>query len=123
MLERGFLYKPWKASTTVVLRKPGKPRYNVPKAYRPIALLNMMWKTLTVIVASHITHLTEKHQLLLQNHFRGRPGHITTDTLHLLTLKIKDAWCAGKVVAILFLDIEGAFPNAVPSKLVHNLRK
>jgi hypothetical protein len=26
------------------------------------------------------------------------------------------------VVAILFLDIEGAFPNAVPSRLVHNLR-
>jgi hypothetical protein len=26
MLERGFLYKPWKVSNTVVLRKPGKPR-------------------------------------------------------------------------------------------------
>jgi hypothetical protein len=40
MLERKLFYKPWKVSTTVVLRKPGKPRYNVPKAYRPIALLN-----------------------------------------------------------------------------------
>jgi hypothetical protein len=122
MLEKGLLYKPWKTSITVVLRKPGKPRYDVPKAYRPIALLNMMWKALTAIVASHITHLAEKHQLLLRNHFRGRPGRTTADALHLLTHKIKETWCAGKLAAVLFLDIEGAFPNAVPSRLVHNLR-
>ena len=28
-----------------------------------------------------------------------------------------------KVTSVLFLDIEGAFPNANPEKLVHNLRK
>ena len=121
MLEKGLLYKPWKTSITVVLRKPGKLRYDVPKAYRPIALLNMMWKALTAIVASHITHLAEKHQLLPCNHFGGRPGRTTADALHLLTHKIKETWCAGKVAAILFLDIEGAFLNAVPSRLVHNL--
>jgi len=123
MLERGLLYEPWKVSTTIVLRKPGKPRYDVPKAYRPIALLNTMWKVLTAIVASHITHLTEKHQLLPPNHFGGRPGRTTSDALHLLTHNIKKTWRAGKVAAVLFLDIEGAFPNAVPSRLVHNLRK
>jgi hypothetical protein len=73
-------------------------------------------------VASHITHLAEKHQLLPCNHFRGRPGCTTADALHLLTHKIEETWCAGKVAAVLFLDIEGAFPNAVPSRLVHNLR-
>lgn len=30
----------FRCSTTVVLRKPGKDNYTVPKAYRPIALLN-----------------------------------------------------------------------------------
>jgi hypothetical protein len=73
-------------------------------------------------VASHITHLAEKHQLLLRNHFRGRPGCTTADALHLLTHKIKEIWHAGKVAAILFLDIEGAFLNTVPLRLVHNLR-
>jgi hypothetical protein len=29
----------------------------------------------------------------------------------------------GKVTSVLFLDIEGAFPNANPERLVHNLRK
>ena len=36
---------------------------------------------------------------------------------------IKEAWQSGKVVAVLFLDIEGTFLNAVPSRLAHNLRK
>jgi hypothetical protein len=61
MLEKGLFYSPWKVSTTVVLQKPGKPHYDVPKAYRPIVLLNTMWKVLAAIVANHITHLTEKH--------------------------------------------------------------
>ena len=123
MLERGLQYKPWKISTTVVLRKPGKPRYDVPKVYRPIALLNTLWKVLTAIVASHITFLSERHQLLPSNHYGGQPGRTTTDALHFLVHKIKKTWHGGKIAAVLFLDIEGAFPNAVPSRLVHNLRK
>jgi hypothetical protein len=109
MLERKIFYEPWKVSTTVVLRKPGKPRYNIPKAYRPIALLNTMWKVLIAIVASHITFITEKHQLLPANHFSSRPGRTTADALHLLTHKIKEAWCSGKVAAVLFLDMRGHF--------------
>jgi len=123
MLDRNLHYRPWKTFTTVILRKPGKPHYDVTKAYWLIALLNTMWKVLTAIVADQITFLTEKHQLLPKNHFRGCPGWTTTDTMHLLTLRIKAVWCAGKVVAVLFLDIKGAFPNAMPERLVHNLRK
>jgi len=123
MLEKSLTYKPWKEFVTVVLRKPGKPRYDTPKAYRPIALLNTMWEVITVIIANHITYVTEKHQLLPANHFGGRPGRTTTDAMHLLTNRIKAAWRAGKVTSVLFLDIEGAFPNANPEKLVHNLRK
>jgi len=123
MLDRNLHYRPWKMFTTVVLCKPGKPHYNVPKAYQLIALLNTMWKVLTAIVADQITFLTEKHQLLPKTHFGGRPGQTTTNMMHLLTLRIKAAWCAGKVAAVLFLDIEGAFPNAMPERLVHNLRK
>lgn len=41
-VEKGWYYAQWKAFTTIVLCKPGKPRYDTPKAYRPIALLNML---------------------------------------------------------------------------------
>jgi hypothetical protein len=86
-----------------------------------MALLNTMWKVVTVVVASHITYITEKHQLLPANHFGGRPGWTTTDTMHLLVNKLKAAWHVGKVSLVLFLDIEGAFPNANPERLAYNL--
>jgi hypothetical protein len=121
MLDNNLQYAPWKSFVTVVLRKPGKPRYDLPKAYRPIALLNTLWKLLAAVVAEHITFLSEKIQLLPSHHFGGRPGRTTMDAMHLLTYKIKEAWRGGKVTAVLFLDIEGAFLNAVPSKLAQNL--
>ena len=123
MFEWKLMYKPWKTFTTVVLRKPGKPRYDATKAYQLIALLNMLWKVLTVIVVGQLTFVTEKHQLLPANHFGGRPGHMTTDTMHLLANMIKASWRVGKVTSALFLDIKGAFPNAVPLRLEHNLHK
>ena len=123
ILEQDVYYKPWRASTTVVLRKPGKPRYDIPKAYRPIALLNTMSKVLTALMAELMTFYTETHQLLPAHHFGGRPGRTTTDAVHLLIHKIKDAWRKRQVTAVLFLDIEGAFPNAVTSKLIHSMRK
>ena len=116
-------YEPWKCFTTMVLRKPGKPRYDLPKAYRLIALLNTMVKVMMAIIADHISYLSEKHQLLLAHHFGGRPGRITTDAVHLLMYRIKEAWHAGNVAAVLFLDIEGTFPNAIPEQLASNLRK
>ena len=123
MIEKNLHYAPWKTFTTVVLRKPGKPRYDVPKAYRPIALLNTLWKVLAAVLADQLTFINEKYHLLPAHHFGGRPGRTTTDVVHLVTHKIKGAWRQGKVTSILFLDVEGAFPNAVPERLVHNLRR
>lgn len=123
MVERNLHYSPWKTFTTIVLRKPGKPRYDVSKAYRPIALLNTMWKVLAAVVADQISYLSEKYQLIPAHHFGGRPGRTTTDAVHLVAHKIKSSWRQGNVTSVLFLDVEGAFPNAVPARLEHNLRR
>jgi len=68
----------------VVLWKPGKPAYDVPKVYRPIVLLNTMDKVLTMIIAEEISNVVEKEGLLPVNHFGSRPGCTTMDTIHLL---------------------------------------
>lgn len=115
-------YEPWKRFTTVVLRKPGKPDYSVPKAFRPIALLNTMGKLLSAVVVERLTYTLEKYHLLPNTHFGGRPGRSTTDSLHLLEETVKNAWRSHKVASVLFLDIEGAFPNAVTKCLIHNMR-
>ena len=45
------------------------------------------------------------------------------DAIHLLAHNIKSAWRKGNIASVLFLDVEGTFPNAVLSRLVHNLYK
>jgi hypothetical protein len=89
IFEKGWYYAPWKNFTTVVLQKPGKPKYNVPKEYRPITLLNTMGKVLTSIVVEQLTFYTEKYALLPPLHFGGRPVRTTNDTIHYLVYKIK----------------------------------
>jgi ribonuclease HI len=109
-------------SITVVLRKPGRATYAESKSYRPIALLNTLSKVMSAAVANMLSYVAERYHLLPKNHFGGRPGRTTTDALQYLVTKIKDAWSRKRMVGVLFLDIEGAFPNANPEKLVHNLK-
>ena len=73
---------------------------------------------------SSIFYTTYKtHGLLPAMHFGGCPGRTTTDSLHLLTDTVKATWHRKKVVSILFLDVEGAFPNMVTHHLLHNMWK
>jgi ribonuclease HI/endonuclease/exonuclease/phosphatase family metal-dependent hydrolase len=123
MIDEGAFYEPWKQFTTVVLRKPGKAKYTVPKAYRPIALLNTMVKVLTAVTAEMMMYYAEEYNLLPAKHFGGRKRRTATDAIHLLVSDIKNAWRVGKVKAVLFLDIEGAFPNADNAQLLRNLTK
>jgi hypothetical protein len=122
-LELNLYYDPWKEFTTVVLRKPGKPSYKVPKAHRPIALISTMAKVLTAIVAEDLSKAVKRHQLISNTHFGGRPGRSTVDAVHYLVDKVCTAWRDNKVVSVLFLDVEGAFPNAVTTRLTHNLKR
>ena len=122
VFEHNTYHNLWLTSTTLVLRKPGKPAYDVAKAYRPIGLLDTIGKLLSTMVATDLSHLAEKHALLPVGQFGGRPGRNTTDALHLLTHSVKNAWRAGNTAVALFLDIQGAFPNTVKDRLIHNLK-
>ena len=113
----------WKESITVVLRKPGKPSYQEPKAYRPIALLNTLGKLFSSLIADDLSHFCETRGVFPNTQFGGRPGHCTSDSMLLLTHSIKDVWRRKKVASILFLDVQGAFPNVVKETLLHNMRQ
>ena len=112
----------WRESITVVLRKPGKPSYADPKAYRPIALLNTLGKLFSSIIADDLSHFCETRGVLPNNQFGGRPARTTTDSMILMTHRIKEKWRQKKVVSVLFLDVQGAFPNVVKEVLIHNMR-
>ncbi|KAJ3572016.1 hypothetical protein NP233_g3369 [Leucocoprinus birnbaumii] len=68
ILDLEHQFSGWKTFTTVVLRKPGKPSYEVPKAYRPIALLCTLGKVLTAIVTEELSCLLESNNLLPEKH-------------------------------------------------------
>jgi hypothetical protein len=54
----------WKKATVVVINKPQKPDYSVPKVYQPIALMECIGKLLEKIVAKHINADIECFNLL-----------------------------------------------------------
>lgn len=83
-MKLGIYYGPWQEFVTVVLRKPGKPSYETPKACCSIVLLPTLAKVLTAVIAEDISRLAKEHQLLSKTHFRGRPGRTTTDAVHYL---------------------------------------
>src|SRR5271168_1655579 len=112
----------WKRYVTAAIRKPGKPDYTVPNAYRPIALLDTASKILSSCVKETLEYHTDKLQSLPVTQFGGKAGCTTTDSLHLLTNFIKNAWRKKHEVVGLFLDVKGAFPNAVIPRLVHDMR-
>ena len=109
MLKNRTYYHGWQESMTCILRKPGKPNYEIPKAYHPITLLCTMAKVLMSIVSENLTTATEQNQLLPETHFGGRPCRSMTNAVHLLIHWIKEAWRKGKVVSILFFRHRRSF--------------
>ncbi|KAF8718447.1 hypothetical protein AX14_011825, partial [Amanita brunnescens Koide BX004] len=69
----------FKDSVSVIIPKPNKPDYSIPKAYRPIALLNMIGKLLTKILANWLQHDAAQYGLLHRDQFGGIQGHSTID--------------------------------------------
>jgi Reverse transcriptase (RNA-dependent DNA polymerase) len=94
----------WLELLTLVLRKTGKTDYSIAKAYRPIGLIDTLPKGFSALNSKQISFLAEKHNMLLVAH------------------RIKDTWRSKKVVAALFLDVQGAFPNTVKDQLIHNMK-
>ena len=113
----------WSQTETLVLKKPGKPDYTIPSAWHPIILSDGLAHLLNACQALDIITMCKKLQILPANHFGNRPGHTTTDSIHLLTKTVKDAWRKGQVASTLFLDMKGAFPSVDIKQLTHNMKK
>lgn len=56
--------EPFHDSITIILQKPNKPDYSIPKAYRPIQLLEVLGKVIERIQARHIAYHLLKNNLI-----------------------------------------------------------
>lgn len=115
----------FKESTTVVIRKPQQASYNVPKSYRPIALLNTIRKVLEKIIARRISQAAEEHGLLPHAQMGARTGRSSLTALELITKQLHTVWKQKPklVGSLLALDISGAFDQVSHPRLLDNLRK
>lgn len=91
-LDLKYVPQRWRTAKIVVLRKPNKPDYPMPKAYRPISLLKTISKGLEAVVARRLSYLAETYRLLPENHFGGRPHRSAEQALKLFIEKIHEAW-------------------------------
>ena len=111
-------HHPWKEAKVVVLAKPQRPDYSVPKAYRPISLLECCGKLLEKIMATRILHDLNLHSLLPANQFGSRDYHCAIDAVMCLTHQAEAAMKTGYSAALLLFDIQGFFDNLNVDRLI-----
>ena len=101
----------FKCSSTVIIPKPNKPKYDHPKAFRPIVLLNTLGKLIEKVI-------TEKLQFIIANNNFIHPSQLdslkfksTLDAGVALTHIICLGWVKNKSTSMLAFDITQFFPS------------
>ena len=101
----------FKESISVIIPKPKKPDYTVPKAYRPIALLNTLGKLLTKIIANRLQFDAAAHSLLHEGQCGGVQKHATIDAALALSDFINSNRERGWHVSACAIDVKQFFPS------------
>ena len=109
-LELSCFPEPWKEAVVVVLRKPGKDDYTLPKSYRPIGLLSVLGKVLERMMVRRIRwHILPKAN---RRQYGFVPQRSTEDALYDLVSHLRDGLKKKLLNLVISLDIEGAFDAA-----------
>ena len=104
-------YHPWSEAVVVILPKPSKPDYCLPKAYRPISLLECCGKLLEKVIAKCILSDAHSFDILPPHQFSSCDYHCATDTALCLVHNAQAAVTTGHVASTLLFDISGFFDN------------
>ena len=118
----GYHPRCWRKAKGVILRKPNKPDYSKPKAYRVISLLNCLGKVLERLVARRLGALAETTDLLHPSQLGGRQKKSAIDAALLFYNNIQQQKRKQKATTTIFLDIKGAFDHVLKNKLLEGMR-
>ena len=118
-----YCLKHFRESIIISLRKSNKFDYSIFKAYRSIALLNIMSKIMKVIMTSRLSYATEKHELLSRNQFESRQKVFIEHVLHFITKRIHTIWVNDEIAIMLLLNVTKVYDNVCHFRLFHNLKK
>ena len=101
----------FKESVSVIIPKPKKIDYTVPKAYRPIALLNTMGKLLTKVLANRMQFDAAAYSLLHDGQCGGVRKHATIDAGVVLLDFINTSRERGWHTSVCAIDVAQFFPS------------
>ncbi|EXF83885.1 zinc knuckle [Colletotrichum fioriniae PJ7] len=102
----------FKRSRTVIVEKAGKPTYDTPKNWRPLALLSCMGKVVEKAMSNRLTILSLEHSLVPYNQF-GFARRSTTKALELILNRVYRCWNASPrmFATLMTIDMTGAFDH------------
>lgn len=112
----------WKIAVGIIIPKRNKKDYSSPKSYRPISLLPCLSKLLEKLFANRLAYLANNFpHFLHSSQMGGRKQRSAIDATLLLQNFIERKWTKGQIVSTVLLDIQGAFDQLQPSKLIRTL--
>ena len=117
LLDNGYHSIHWRKAIGVILKKPKKEDYSLPKSYRVISLLCCLGKISEKILATRLGYLASTSLgLLHQSQIGGRLKNSSIDAALALQYYIeKDT---SLTTSCLFLDIKGAFDHVSLNRLL-----
>ncbi len=111
LINTGYHLHCWRQATGCILKKPNKPDYSAPKAYRVISLLNYLGKVSERILARRLSYLAKTTCLLHPTQIGGRLRKSAIDAALLLTHEVKQNHQISLKTSTLFLDVKRAFDH------------
>lgn len=111
-LDTGHFPKIWKRAKIIPIIKPGKERSVEVNKYRPISLLNVAGKVLEKLFINRIMYFLYSNDLLHDNQYGFRPQTSTVDAITKVTDTLEGSLQRNESVAMISLDVEGAFDGA-----------
>jgi len=107
----GYWPNHFKLSSTVIIPKPNKPSYDLPKSFRPIVLLNTLGKLIKKVIGERLQFHVVSNDFIHSSQLEGLKFKSTTDIGVALTYIIQSGWTRNYLTYTLAFDIAQFFPS------------
>ena len=114
--------KHFKELVSIIISKLGKSAYDIPKAFRPIVLLNMLGKLIEKMIARWLQFDTVKYSIFHPNQLGGVAQRSTENAGVFLIYLVWAGWTKKLKTSIVAFDIVQFFPSLNHSILTLILR-
>ena len=122
-MELEYVPQIWRETKAIFIPKTGKEDYAHARSWRPISLMSFMFKTLERLILWQLEDTVFKTNGMHKDQHAFRKGRSTESALS-DTVDYLESEVLRRGLAIgVFLDIEGAFDNLLPTGVVKSLEK